>query len=106
MTTYSSVLFTPRSGEAFRARGAEIAGFSLWSDGSFPRARGTHVRERQPLTLEAAVQRMTALPAPGVGIRDRGTLAVGQRADITVFNAEQIADRASYTAPHHCPEGI
>jgi N-acyl-D-aspartate/D-glutamate deacylase len=76
------------------------------SYGSFPRVLAHHVRERQQLTLEAAVQRMTALPAQWLGIRDRGTLAVGQRADITVFNAGQIADRATYTAPHQWPEGI
>ena len=76
------------------------------SYGSFPRVLGTHVRERQQLTLEAAVQRMTSLPAQWLGIRDRGTLAVGQRADITVFNAEQITDRATYTAPHQWPEGV
>ena len=76
------------------------------SYGSFPRVLAHHVRERQQLTLEAAVQRMTSLPAQWLGIRDRGTLAVGQRADITVFNAEEIADRASYTSPHHWPEGI
>ena len=76
------------------------------SYGSFPRVLGTHVRERQQLTLEAAVQRMTSLPAQWLGIRDRGTLAVGQRADIAVFNAEAIADGATYTAPHQWPEGI
>ena len=76
------------------------------SYGSFPRVLGTHVRERHQLTLEAAVQRMTSLPAQWLGIRDRGTLAVGQRADIAVFNAEAIADGATYTAPHQWPEGI
>ena len=76
------------------------------SYGSFPRVLARHVRERQLLTLEAAIQRMTSMPAQWLGIRDRGTLAVGQQADITVFNAGQIADLATYTAPHQWPEGI
>jgi N-acyl-D-amino-acid deacylase len=74
--------------------------------GSFPRVLARYVRERKLLTLEAAVQRMTSLPAQWLGVRDRGTLAIGQKADVVAFDAEEIADRATYTAPHQWPVGI
>jgi N-acyl-D-aspartate/D-glutamate deacylase len=76
------------------------------SYGSFPRVLGRQVRERQVLTLEEAIRRMTALPAQWLGIRDRGTLAVGQQADVVIFDAASVRDRATYTAPHQWPEGI
>jgi N-acyl-D-aspartate/D-glutamate deacylase len=47
---------------------------------------GTWVRERKILTLEHAVQRMTADPADFFGIRDRGRLAPGLAADIAIFD--------------------
>lgn len=76
------------------------------SYGSFPRVLARYVRERKVLTLEAAVQRMTSLPAQWLGIRDRGTLAVGQKADLVVFDAARVADQATYIAPHQWPVGI
>ena len=76
------------------------------SYGSFPRVLARYVRERQLLTLEAAVQRMTSLPAQWLRIRDRGTLAVGKKADVVVFDAARVADMATYTAPHQWPVGI
>jgi N-acyl-D-amino-acid deacylase len=74
--------------------------------GSFPRVLGRYVRERKALTLPQAIHKMTAYPASRLGITDRGRLVVGQAADITVFNAETIADRATYDAPFHYPVGI
>jgi N-acyl-D-aspartate/D-glutamate deacylase len=76
------------------------------SYGSFPRVLAHHVRERGVLSLEAAVQRMTSLPAQWLGVRDRGTLAAGQHADVVVFDAATVADRATYVAPHQWPVGI
>jgi N-acyl-D-amino-acid deacylase len=51
---------------------------------------GTWVRERQIITLEQAIQRLTAQPAVLFGITGRGRLAVGQAADITIFDPETI----------------
>lgn len=76
------------------------------SYGAFPRVLAHHVRERQLLSLEEAVRRMTSLPAQWLGIRNRGTLTVGQQADVVVFDASTIRDRSTYTAPHQWPEGI
>jgi N-acyl-D-aspartate/D-glutamate deacylase len=52
---------------------------------------GTWVRERQVLTLEEAVRRMTSDPADFFGIRDRGRLAPGLAADITIFDPARVA---------------
>jgi N-acyl-D-amino-acid deacylase len=52
---------------------------------------GTWVRERQVLTLEEAVRRMTSDPADFFGIRDRGRLVPGLAADIAVFDPASVA---------------
>ena len=51
------------------------------------------VRETGFFTLEEAVRRMTAVPARIMGLKDRGTLAAGQRADINVFDAATVAEK-------------
>ncbi len=51
---------------------------------------GTWVRERQIMTLEQAVTRLTAQPADLFGIKGRGRLAVGQAADIAIFDPDTI----------------
>jgi N-acyl-D-amino-acid deacylase len=74
--------------------------------GTFPRVLGRHVREEKILTLEEAVRKMTSLPAGKLGLKDRGVLKAGMRADITVFNPETVEDRATYAEPHRYPIGI
>ncbi len=74
--------------------------------GSFPRILGRYVRELEALTLEEAVRKMTSAPADWLGQSDRGRLAVGMVADITVFDADRITDRAEFTDPHHYADGV
>jgi len=52
---------------------------------------GTWVRERKVLSLEEAVRRMTSDPADFFGIRNRGRLAAGLAADITIFDPASVA---------------
>jgi N-acyl-D-aspartate/D-glutamate deacylase len=56
---------------------------------------GTWSRKRQVISLEAAVRRLTSEPAGFLGLKDRGRLAPGLAADITVFDYNTIdsADR-------------
>ena len=49
------------------------------------------VRESGRMTLEDGVHRMTGEVAAAWGIGDRGTLAVGQAADVVVFDPERVA---------------
>jgi len=74
--------------------------------GTFPRVLGVYVRERGLLRLEDAVRKMTSLNAAKLGIRDRGLLQAGQFADITIFDASRVIDRATYTDPFQYNEGI
>lgn len=74
--------------------------------GAFPRVLGRYVREQNVLTLEEAVRRMTSMPADQYGQRERGRITVGSFADITVFDAAKIADRATFDEPHAFPIGV
>ncbi len=51
---------------------------------------GPVVRERGLISLEAAVQKITDTPARFYGLRDRGRLRPGYRADIVVFDPERV----------------
>jgi len=51
---------------------------------------GTWVRDRQALTLEEGVRRLTSDPADVFGLTDRGRLKVGAPADVAVFDPATI----------------
>jgi len=77
--------------------------------GTFPRILGLYVKEKGVLRLEEAVRKMTSLPAQRLGLNDRGLLAQGMWADITVFDPETVIDRAEFVPPEatmRYPEGI
>jgi N-acyl-D-amino-acid deacylase len=74
--------------------------------GCFPRVFGRFVRGRRTLELSEAIRRMTSLPARQFGLRDRGTIARGNWADLVVFDPETIADRATYADPFRQATGI
>jgi N-acyl-D-amino-acid deacylase len=75
------------------------------SYGTFPRFFQT-VRDKKILSLEEAVYKATGLAAQILHLPDRGELAVGKRADITVWDWEKIKDLTEYTNPFRKPEGI
>ena len=64
------------------------------------------MRERQVITLEEAVRKMTSLPAAQFGFADRGAIAAGQAADLVCSTRRRVADRATYDQPHQYPDGI
>jgi N-acyl-D-aspartate/D-glutamate deacylase len=74
--------------------------------GTFPRVLGRYVREHKTLTLPEALRKMTSLPASRLGLTDRGTIAVGKKADLVVFDASTIIDRADFARPHQLAEGV
>ncbi len=87
------------------------------SDGSptsrHPRGHGTFARivekfvvQDSILTLTEAVRKMTSLPAQTMGIIDRGMLAVGKKADILVFDPQQVHETATYENPFQLAEGM
>lgn len=76
------------------------------SAGTFPRVLGLYVRELGLLSLEEAVRKMTSLPASSVGLDDRGRLADGMAADITVFDPATITDRSTWEDPRQFSKGV
>jgi N-acyl-D-amino-acid deacylase len=76
----------------------------LW--GTFPRVIGRYSRELGRLSLEAAIHKMTGKSAAALGLADRGRLAPDCCADIVVFDAERIADAATYADPQRPAQGI
>jgi N-acyl-D-amino-acid deacylase len=49
---------------------------------------------------------MTGLPARRLGLRDRGVIHVGAKADLVVLDPQRVADAATYEDPHRYPLGI
>jgi N-acyl-D-amino-acid deacylase len=76
------------------------------SYGTFPRVLGEYTREQRLLSLSQAIHKMTGMPARRLGLRDRGHIRVGAKADLVVFDAKRVADTATYEMPARYPEGI
>jgi dihydroorotase/N-acyl-D-amino-acid deacylase len=76
------------------------------SYGTFARVLGVYVRDRQVLTLEDAVRKMTSMPAARLRIMDRGTLRPGMKADLAVFDPARVRDTATFERPHQYAEGF
>lgn len=76
------------------------------SFGAFPRAFRRYVREQRVLSIEAMVHKMTAMPARVLRRRDRGELAEGKLANLTIFDAERFADTATYLEPQQYATGV
>ena len=74
--------------------------------GTFPRILGVYVRERHVLTLEQAVHKMTDLAARRMGLKDRGLIAPGMKADIVIFDAATVKDTATTAKPQSPPIGV
>jgi N-acyl-D-amino-acid deacylase len=76
----------------------------LW--GTFPRVLGHYSRELNLFPLETAVYKMTGLPAKTFGLEDRGVLKPGMAADITIFDADEVNEAATFTRPIQAAKGI
>lgn len=74
--------------------------------GAFPRFLGEYVRRQDLLSWEEAIYKITAGPAEKLGLRDRGRIKKGCFADITIFDAETIIDKATFKNPFQYSQGI
>jgi len=74
--------------------------------GTFARVLGSYVRERNILSLEEAVRKMTSLPAQILSIQDRGLIKQGYYADIVIFDSNTIIDKATFKDPHQYAVGV
>lgn len=65
-----------------------------------------YLRDDSVLSFEEGIRRVTSLPAAQIGLTDRGRLAPGNAADITIFDLEKLKDNTSYTNPTIYAEGF
>jgi len=66
---------------------------------SFPRALGRYAREMGVVSVPEMIRKMTSLPAHVYGLTGKGLIAEGMDADLCIFNADTVQDRADY---QHC----
>ncbi len=79
--------------------------------GCFARVLGRYSREKRLMPLAEAIRKMTLMPAQRLekftpAMRHKGRLTVGADADITIFNADEVIDRATYAEPNQFSKGI
>jgi N-acyl-D-amino-acid deacylase len=74
--------------------------------GNVARVLGKYVREEKTLSLAEAVRRLSAQPAHNLGLRDRGTIKVGNYADLVVFDPATVGDHATFAKPQQFATGV
>jgi N-acyl-D-amino-acid deacylase len=84
----------------------ELAGPHPRGYGSFTRFLGHYIRDRNVVSLEEGIYKMTSLSARQVGISERGTIEVGHYADLVLFNPQTVKDRATPETPHLPSVGV
>lgn len=77
-----------------------------------PRCFGTSAKflrqviETKKISLEAAIWKLSGLPAKKIGLKKRGTIEIGNFADLVIFDPEKIIDKATALNPYQFSEGI
>jgi N-acyl-D-amino-acid deacylase len=74
--------------------------------GNFARFLGKYVRDEKLVPMEAAIHRLSALPATNLKLKERGFLKPGYFADVVVFDPAKIADHATFEKPHQFSTGV
>jgi N-acyl-D-amino-acid deacylase len=74
--------------------------------GAFAKMLRVYVREQHRLTLPEAIRKMTSLAAENVGLKGRGLIRPGYKADLVLFDLDQIADRATVETPGALAVGV
>jgi N-acyl-D-amino-acid deacylase len=74
--------------------------------GNYPLFIGKFVREKKAISLEEAIYKSTLLPAKTLGLKDIGEIKEGKRADITIFDFNEITGYEDYNNKTRKPIGI
>ena len=74
--------------------------------GNFARLLGKYVREEKRTTLQDAVRRLSSFPATNLGIKDRGFVKAGMKADLAIFDPATIGDKATFDQPQQFAVGM
>jgi N-acyl-D-aspartate/D-glutamate deacylase len=73
---------------------------------TFTKILESFVRERKLMSMEKAVMKMTIMPARKLGIKDRGLLLEGFKADIAIFNNYNLKAHSTFEKPHAISSGM
>lgn len=76
------------------------------SFGTFPRFLRKYVVEKNLLSWEHAIAKITGTSARLFGIANRGTIKEGNSADIVVFDPRTISDAATFQNPYQYSKGV
>jgi N-acyl-D-amino-acid deacylase len=74
--------------------------------GNFARVLGKYCRDEKVIPLTEAIRKLSGLPAMNLGLDHRGLIQEGMFADVVVFDAATIADRATFDKPHQYAVGV
>jgi N-acyl-D-amino-acid deacylase len=74
--------------------------------GNFARVIGKYVRDEKIIPLEAAIRRLSALPAGNLKLDRRGALKPGYFADVVIFDPAKVEDHATFDKPHQYSTGM
>lgn len=74
--------------------------------GSAARILGPCVRDHKLFSLTDAIYKLSGYPAKRFGLSERGQITDGYFADLVVFDAESVEDRATYQDPHQYSVGV
>jgi len=74
--------------------------------GNFARVLGKYVRDEKIVPLEAAIRRLSALPAENLKLDRRGALKPGYFADVVIFDPAKVEDHATFDRPHQYSTGM
>ena len=79
--------------------------------GTYARILGHYVREQKALTLMEALRKMSLLPAQRLEkrapmMKNKGRIRAGADADLVIFDAGKILDKATFEKPAQLSDGI
>jgi N-acyl-D-amino-acid deacylase len=74
--------------------------------GTFPRVLGRFVRDEKWLSLPEAIRKMTSLPASRLGLKNRGLIRAGTKADLVLFDPRTILDLSTFEDPQRLSRGV
>jgi N-acyl-D-aspartate/D-glutamate deacylase len=74
--------------------------------GNFSRVLAKYVRDEKLMPMAEAIRKLAGLPASNLGIARRGTIKVGNYADLAIFDPDKIQDHATFDQPRQYTTGM